>query len=188
MTESTWNEIREAIYRRWPSLRGEPHPDDDVWGPQVRRDFAAAVRRMNIDATQADAALAALAMRCRSKKPFPREIVEAFERAQGPRASSGGGEDTSMSAGAAAWLGALDRHENRAFYKRAAHYWLFTYQPRALHLADCSGALLQPRDPLYGRWSRQFLAWCADEAARKGWVIGADGTITRTRQATESAA
>lgn len=53
--------------------------------------------------------------------------------------------------------------------------------PRAIHLADCSGSLLMPNDPLYGRRSKQFLSWFTQEAERKGMAIGADDQLVRTK-------
>lgn len=180
MTDATWDAVREAVYARWPALRN-PRDDDEAWSVTIRRDFAAAVKRLDINPQQADAALGALAMRCRSKRPYAREIVSALQAAQGPGGSLSG-TPAAMTPAAETWRRWLDDRANQAAYQGLAREWLASHRPRAAHLAGLTGALLMPRDPLYGPMSREFLSWVATRAQSNGVAIGPDGQIVRASE------
>lgn len=163
-TEKT--QVVELISRLWPKAD---------WAKELQVEFGRRMDGLQITTEQAQASLVNLRMNTKFVVIQPREVWEALRSASGPDAT--GENSDGLSPAAEACCRWLDRFENRQNYQDAARHWLATNIPKAFHLADCSGALLQPRDPLYGPWSRRFLAWYADGALRKGVHIGVDGEI-----------
>lgn len=169
---TTADPVLGTIRRIFPKLGA----DTDDWDPSVKRELAKRVRAMNLTEAQAEAALVNLKLELRYH-PRPAELLAALQRAATPAASQAKPEH--LSEAAETWRRWLDDRANRAAYQDLAREWLAENRPRAMHLATMAGALLQPRDPMYGPMSREFLAWVADRARADGVAIGSDGQIVR---------